>query len=269
VYETAAHGLLRKGEHGDQRGTLGTATIPRRGTRGDLFMKRTAKGTIGLVLAGSLVAACSGLRANGTTSSDGHGGGQDGTTGSAASSSATNSGAGSSTSAEGGGSSIGSTGGGDAAGEGGGADRLLGTWTYSGKVPAQVTLAITFNSDKTCIIVEQVAPATTPAGHTNDSARGCTTTDTYLGTYTETDPAGTNTLTMTFTDGTANAILGCEDASDVGAGVPMTADGITSYRSQGLIPAMTVTYAVTSTTLSFSPGFGLGMPATTTFTKLP
>ncbi|HEV3193228.1 MAG TPA: hypothetical protein VGY54_22120 [Polyangiaceae bacterium] len=150
------------------------------------------------------------------------------------------------------------------------ADPLVGTWTYSGNVPARVVITLTFNSDKTFAFVEQVAPAATPVP-VDGGPEGCVTTHTFLGTYAETVSGGANTLTWTFAGGTANAVSGCNPASYDTAGTPMTADSITAYRAQGLIPPTPETYTVTSTTLVLTPpgnrGFGLG--ATTTFTRSP
>ena len=44
----------------------------------------------------------------------------------------------------------------------------VGTWTFSGMVPAIITIALTFNPDGTFSAVEQVAPPTTPAGMRDD-----------------------------------------------------------------------------------------------------
>src|SRR5580765_2185714 len=75
-------------------------------------------------------------------------------------------------------------------------DPLVGTWTFSGQVPAIVNIALSVNSDKTFTFVEQVAPATTPAG---TMGAACITTDTFAATYAEMISGGTNTLTWTFT----------------------------------------------------------------------
>jgi hypothetical protein len=148
-------------------------------------------------------------------------------------------------------------------------DPLVGTWTYSGNVPAQVNITLTFKADKTFTFVETVAPWGYPAGYVPN---GCVTTDTYPGTYAESVPGGTNTLTWTFAGGTANAVSGCNDASMDSTGTPMTPDAITSYRNQGLIPPTTTTYSATSTTLVLtSPGngtVGIGRNPGTTFTKV-
>ena len=182
---------------------------------------------------------------------------------------------------DGGGSNASTTGGGGAGGTpaatGGttgndGRDPLLGTWTYSGHVPASVNITLTFNSDKTFIFAEDVAPANIPAGVV---PTGCVTTDTYLGTYAETVSGGTNTITWTFTGGTANAVSRCDAAfvSYESAGTPMTPDAITSYRDEGLIPPPTDNYVVTSTTLvltnpAYSGTIGIGHSPGTTFTKV-
>ncbi len=140
-------------------------------------------------------------------------------------------------------------------------DPLLGAWTFSGNVPASVALTINLKDDKSFSFVETVAPFSRPAGVVDD---GCVTTDTYLGTYAETAP---NTLTWTFSAGTANAVSSCGTASNDSAGTPMTADAIESYRQQGLIPKATVTYTMTSTALVLTPG--LSVNASTTFTAAP
>jgi len=96
-------------------------------------------------------------------------------------------------------------------------------------------------------MVETVSPASLPAGFEPTS---CVTTDTYLGFYAEGVAGGTNTLDLTVTGGTANAIIGCDAGS---VGTPMTSDTIAAYRDQGLVPATMNTYAVTSTTLVLTP----------------
>ena len=145
-------------------------------------------------------------------------------------------------------------------------DPLVATWIFSGRVPALVAITLTFNSDKTLTFVEEVAPPTTPAGFVPD---GCVTTDSFSATYAETVSGGVNTLTWTFKDGTANAVSGCNTASNASAGTPMTAAAIEDYRAQGLIPPTTETYAVTSTTLVLTPtvSSGAGLSTSTTFTK--
>jgi hypothetical protein len=126
-------------------------------------------------------------------------------------------------------------------------DPLVGSWTFSGSVPDLVTTTLTFNSDKTFTMLETVAPPTLPAGAAPSS---CVTTDKYLGTYAEGVAGDMNTLALTFTGGTANAIVGC----DAGApGTAMTPDSIAAYRDQGLVPATMNDYTVTSTTLVLRP----------------
>jgi hypothetical protein len=138
---------------------------------------------------------------------------------------------------------------------------LVGTWTYSGHVPAIVSITLTLRSDATFTFVEDVAPPTTPAGYKPD---GCVTTHTYLGTYAGTVSGGASTLTWTFTGGTANAVSRCATASSNSAGTPMTADAIAGYRAQGLIPPSTEAYTVTPTTLVLALGL-----TSATFTKVP
>jgi hypothetical protein len=145
-------------------------------------------------------------------------------------------------------------------------DPLLGTWTYSGAVPDEVTIALTFNPDKTFTFVEQVAPATEPAGFTPD---GCVTTDTFSAKYAETVSGGTNSLTWTFTGGTTNAVSGCK--SNDSAGTPMTAADLKAYIGEGTVPPTTLKYTATSTTLvltsSVTDSAGVAQGAGTTFTK--
>ncbi len=126
-------------------------------------------------------------------------------------------------------------------------DPLVGSWTFSGSVPDIITVTLTFSPDKAFTMLETVSPPTLPAGVEPTS---CVTTDTYLGMYAEGVAGGTNTVDLTFTGGTANAIVGCDAGS---AGTPMTSDAIAAYRNQGLVPATMNTYAVTSTTLVFTP----------------
>jgi hypothetical protein len=64
---------------------------------------------------------------------------------------------------------------------------LMGSWTYSGQVPAFVTVDLTFNPDQTFTFVEKVAPPTTPAGSTGN---GCVTTHTFSAAYAETVAGG-------------------------------------------------------------------------------
>jgi len=146
-------------------------------------------------------------------------------------------------------------------------DPLLGTWKFSGHVPAIVDVSLTFDADKTLKLVEQVAPPTQPAGSTAD---GCVTTDTLTGTYVEgVSAAGLDTLTWTFTDGTANVQTGCTVPAYNGPGGPMTADGVSSYIEQGILPPMALTYSATLSTLVLTSkaGTGVGSSTGTTFTK--
>jgi hypothetical protein len=148
-----------------------------------------------------------------------------------------------------------------------GSDPLVGTWTSSRPALSVVDATVTFASDKTFTFVETVAPFSYPAGYVPN---GCVTTDTYFGTYAESVSGGASTLTWAFAGGTANAVSGCNNASNDSTGTPMTADAIASYRDQGLIPPTTTTYAVTSTTLvltSPANAYGVGRSPGTTFTK--
>jgi hypothetical protein len=128
-------------------------------------------------------------------------------------------------------------------------------------VPAIITIALTFNPDGTFSAVEQVAPATTPAGA--GPAPGCATTDSYSGTYDVSDTGGKSTLTWSYGTGRVNAIEGCDDASLDAAGTAATPDGIASYTAQNILPPATEAYTETQTTLVFAPGFG----SSTTFMK--
>jgi hypothetical protein len=143
---------------------------------------------------------------------------------------------------------------------------LVGTWTYSGQVPAIVTVALTFKSDGTLVLIEDVAPPTRPAGVVAD---GCITTDTYFGKFKDTESGHANTLTWTFTDGTANAVSGCNTPSYNSAGTPMTVEALEAYRDQGLVPPETTNFTVTSTELILNPTVtnAVGLSARTTFTK--
>ena len=141
---------------------------------------------------------------------------------------------------------------------------LVGTWTFTGTGPAIVTLSLSFKPDKTCTFVEQVAPLTTPAG---SQPNGCVATDTYACTYAESAAGSTNTLTWTFVGGTRNAVSGCNTPSNNYGGTPMTAADVAAYTDQGLIPHATVDFAVTSTTLTLTPG--IGFRSSTVFTRSP
>jgi hypothetical protein len=147
-------------------------------------------------------------------------------------------------------------------------DPLLGTWTYSGSVPDEVTVALTFNPDKTFTFVEQLAPSTEPAGFMPD---GCVTTDTFSAKYAEAVSGGTNTLTWTFAGGTTNAVSGCKSKSNDLAGTPMTTADIKAYTVEGLVPPTTLKYTATSTSLiltsSVTDSAGVGQGSGTTFTK--
>ena len=145
---------------------------------------------------------------------------------------------------------------------------LVGTWTYSGHVPAIITLALTFNSDGTFSAVEQVAPATGgPAGQ--QPSPGCTTTDSYAGTYAVSEAGGQRFVTWNYDTGSVNAILGCDDASLDMAGSAATPDAIASYTEQNILPPATEAYTQTPTTLLLRPGFEGSSGASTTFTKSP
>ncbi|MET0793991.1 MAG: hypothetical protein ABW061_20895 [Polyangiaceae bacterium] len=146
-------------------------------------------------------------------------------------------------------------------------EALIGTWTYQGRVPNPVHVTLTFESDKTFRFVEQVSPSSLPAGSVEPS--GCVTTESYFGTYAVATSGATNTLSWTFSDGTANAVAGCADSALDSAGTPMTADGIAAYREQGAIPPATVTYAVSSAALVLNPGVSnaSGLSADAMFSK--
>lgn len=126
-------------------------------------------------------------------------------------------------------------------------DPLVGSWTYSGSVPDRITVTLTFGADNTLTMQESVAPLTVPAG---GFATSCVTMDTYFGTYAEGVANGTNTLALTFTGGTTNAIVDCDASSP---GTPMTPDLIADYRDQGLVPATMDNYTVSSAALVLTP----------------
>ena len=147
-------------------------------------------------------------------------------------------------------------------------DPLVGTWTYSGRVPAFVAITLTMRADNSFTFVEEVAPYSLPAGYVPN---GCVTTETYLGTYAATLAGAKSSVSWTFATGTANSVSGCNDPSGDSAGTAMTEEAIASYREQGLIPPSTVTYSVTSTALVLNPGVSsnkaVGLSASTTFAK--
>jgi hypothetical protein len=139
----------------------------------------------------------------------------------------------------------------------------VGTWTYSGNVPAIITIALTFDADGGFSAVEQVAPATTPAG--GQPAPGCATTDRYRGAYAVSEIGGNSSVTWTYATGTVNAIEGCDDASLNSAGTAATPEAIASYTAQNILPPATEAYRESQTTLVLTPGFR----TSTTFTKSP
>jgi hypothetical protein len=144
------------------------------------------------------------------------------------------------------------------------ADPLVASWSFHGSVPDRIAVTLTFAADKTFLMKETVAPWGLPAGAKPTS---CITTDSYFGTYAERDTEGHRMLSLTFAGGTANAIsgVGCKSES----GTPMTATDIEGYRSQGLVPATTNTYALTGSALVLTPipgdphSVGLAARATT------
>ena len=125
-------------------------------------------------------------------------------------------------------------------------DPLVGTWTFSGHVPAIVTITLTFKADRSFTFSETVAPLITPVGYVPN---GCITTHSLYGTYAAAASSGVNTLTWTFIGGTANAISGCNNPASDFSGTPMTPADITGYTAQGLIPPTTETFVATATTL--------------------
>ena len=139
-------------------------------------------------------------------------------------------------------------------------DPLVGTWTFSGYVPAIVTITLTLKADKTFTLAETVAPLTTPVGYV---ANGCVTTHSLFGTYAEVISGSTNTLKWTFAGGTANAISGCDNMANNASGMPMTPADIAAYTAQGLLLPATETYSVTATTLVLTESAG----GSKTFTK--
>jgi hypothetical protein len=143
----------------------------------------------------------------------------------------------------------------------------IGTWTYSGHVPAIITIALTFNPDGTFTAAEQVAPATTPAG--SPAAPGCATTDSYAGTYGVSEADGHSTVTWSYDTGTVNAVEGCDDASLDRAGTAATPDGIASFTEQNILPPATEAYTQAATTLVLTPGFEGTSGTGTVFTKSP
>ena len=140
---------------------------------------------------------------------------------------------------------------------------LVGTWTYSGRVPAVITIALTFNADGTFSALETVAPPTLPAGAV--PSPGCQTTDTYAGTYVVLEADAKSTVTWTYDTGTVNAILGCDDPSVDRAGTAATPEGIAAFTAQNILPPAMEAFTQTPTTLVLTPGFG----TSTTFAKFP
>ena len=126
------------------------------------------------------------------------------------------------------------------------ADPLVGTWKFSGSVPAIVGITFTLNADKTFTFAETIAPPTWPAGYVPNA---CVTTDFLAGSYATTTSGGTNTLTLSFASGIANHITGCENGAGNTPGVPMTDADITGYTAEGLLLPKVQTYTVTATSL--------------------
>ncbi len=135
-------------------------------------------------------------------------------------------------------------------------DQLIGTWTFSGQVPARVDVTLTFNADQTFTWVEQVAPSSQPAGFVSD---GCLTTDTMSAAYAETLSVGMPRLIWTFTGGTTNAVSGCGTASNDSPGTAMTSADVDADIAEGLFPPTTDPYSVTSSTLVLSNASGIAM----------
>jgi hypothetical protein len=130
---------------------------------------------------------------------------------------------------------------------------LVGVWTFKGRVPEIVDVTFTLKDDRTFTYAENVAPTSIPVGAGPD---GCVTTDSYSGTYSE----GGSTLTLTFAGGTVNAVF-CTDAAKNSAGSPATDADITAFTDEGLILPRTESFSLTSTTLTLTPGLGLGPTA--------
>ncbi len=140
-------------------------------------------------------------------------------------------------------------------------DPLVGTWTFSGHVPAIVTITFALKADWTFTLAETVAPPTWPAGYVPTS---CVTTHSLFGTYAKSAPGGVNTLTLTISGGLANTVSGCEDATSDATGTPMTPEDVTGYTAQGLLLPAVETYTVNATTLVLTPPGGYSK----TFAKL-
>ncbi len=146
-----------------------------------------------------------------------------------------------------------------------GPDPLVGAWTYSSRPPDPVAINLALNADKTFTFVEEVAPFGYPAGVV--PVPGCATTHTFLGTYAEAVSGGAPMLLWTYTGGTVNAILRCDDPSHDSVGTPVTAEDIAVRIADNGIPPMTVGYTVTSTTLVLAYSWVVG--GSTTLTKSP
>jgi hypothetical protein len=139
-------------------------------------------------------------------------------------------------------------------------DRLVGKWV-SREAPA-VNLALitlTLNADRTLEFIVDFEPWTTPAGSVR--AKGCVTLGTFEGTYAESVTNGTNVLAWMFTAGSSDQVAHCDDSSLDRSGTPIT--DVTDIIRLGRLPPTTVNYAVTSTSLTLSPPYGI------TFTRAP
>lgn len=148
-------------------------------------------------------------------------------------------------------------------------DPLVGSWTFSGRVPAVVFITLTFDADKTFGLDEQIAPGTWPAGYDGGPA-GCVVSIRIAGTYDATASDEMRTLTWTPTSGVSNAVTGCRDSGNDREGAPIDGDSIDGYVAQGVLPPRSVQYTVSRASLTLNPGVAGGdLSSETRFSRKP
>jgi hypothetical protein len=155
-------------------------------------------------------------------------------------------------------------------------DPLLGTWRWTGQSPGPTALSVTFNADNTLAFVEQVQPASLPAGSPPLPPLGfdpdrCLPILFCNGMYEGTVSQGVHVLNWTFTDGTKDKISGCGNPSSDSPGAPLSAGEVSSFIDQGHLPPTTLTYDVSTSELRITSAVttraGVGKGDGTTFTK--
>jgi hypothetical protein len=155
-------------------------------------------------------------------------------------------------------------------------DPLVGTWRWTGYSPGPTALSVTFNADNTFAFVEQVQPASLPAGSSPLPPPGfdpdsCVPVLFCNGTYEEMVSQGVHVLNWMFTDGAKDKISGCDDPSQDSRGAPLTDGEVASFIDQGHLPPTILTYDVSTNELrlgsAVTTSAGVGRGDGTTFTK--